>query len=873
MSVCTFVGRWILTAACGLALVDDASGQTPVEITPGASGVSASTSDTNVPANAVDGSLATRWSGNGDGAWIRFDLGGARTVSSVRIAFFSGDIRQSRFDLQVSADGIAWNDLRTGAVSGGTSTQEETFDFTDRAGRYVRYLGHGNTVNAWNSLSEVRIFGFECMSCPTPTPSPTPTPTPRATPGADPSDVKYHLTARPWAALDVSREDYLDRIEGIVRYEATLQNASGAIIDPVANQEWQYATPYFANALGVLLTNGRAQDLLGKGVSAMNHVTSQMSQGNAAIPQQHGNFFLAPMADALALYAPFVSSAQITTWSGRMNRPVAELTKTDPHNWRSYAMKGQWYRHVAGLVTRSAAVNYIQDGWVNTQRARLTNAPWHLYHDTSSDPDSYAYEAAARANFLEMLGRGYDGASAVEIEGLVRRGTQSALLLQDPSGQAAAGGRSGNHTWNDVYAGVGFAVMAEKERAAGHERLAGAYQRAAMLAFKSIERWRSAQGYYFVTKNRFPISQRVRYATYSQLTNYNGNVVYHLAETLRARTSTIAEQPAPAEIGGYAWVPDAQFATAFANAGGMQIEAALRGSTAERFGLYWSALGLVRFSRVGWDSRLGPSDGVRDGAGNGVSYAPTFLESGAWVRLASVPARYQATFTSSLTHPLLVRARLVYAPKPGQTGPTFTDDLIVTPDGVLSTLTSTAASFGVTWPVLVNDGTALSTTQTSHIASVAYPGRTDEQSFIALHPSPTLTALTSVRSSYGDLRPIRMVSGSANAQTFVYPRSAGDPTAESVRTSFARSGGDFSTVLGRVKGSLYIGRTSAGGVGTGVDLDNDGANDVTFSSNCGFILQLQGGIVRAIEADRAVEAVVRGRSVSLGAYGPVTLAP
>src|SRR5438552_3049861 len=56
------------------------------EITPGASGVTASTQDTNVPGNTVDNNLGTRWSGNGDGAWIRFDLGSVQTVAYVRIA-------------------------------------------------------------------------------------------------------------------------------------------------------------------------------------------------------------------------------------------------------------------------------------------------------------------------------------------------------------------------------------------------------------------------------------------------------------------------------------------------------------------------------------------------------------------------------------------------------------------------------------------------------------------------------------------------------------------------------------------------------------------------------------------------------------------
>src|SRR5688572_15544748 len=131
-------------------------------------------------------------------------------------------------------------------------------------------------------------------------------------------EIRYHLTARPWQPLAVPASQYLDRIEGVVRYEATLQNAAGAIIDPVKNQEWQYATPYYANALGALLSAGRAQDLLTSGVAAMNSASSQMAQGNTAIPQQHGNFFVAPMADALSLYAPFVPASQITTWRNRM---------------------------------------------------------------------------------------------------------------------------------------------------------------------------------------------------------------------------------------------------------------------------------------------------------------------------------------------------------------------------------------------------------------------------------------------------------------------------------------------------------------------------------------------------------------------------
>ncbi len=124
------------------------------------SGVMASAHDGNVPANAVDGNLATRWSANGDGQWIRFDLGAAKTVTSLKIAWFSGDTRRSRFDVQTSSDGVTWTTLVPNLLSSGTSTARETFDIPDRTVRYVRYLGHGNTSNLWNSITEFELWGF-----------------------------------------------------------------------------------------------------------------------------------------------------------------------------------------------------------------------------------------------------------------------------------------------------------------------------------------------------------------------------------------------------------------------------------------------------------------------------------------------------------------------------------------------------------------------------------------------------------------------------------------------------------------------------------------------------------------------------------------
>jgi hypothetical protein len=137
------------------------SGGTPAKLTVPAANVTASADDGNVPANTVDGSLSTRWSASGDGQWIRFDLGSTKTVSSVKIAFYNGDVRTSSFEIQTSTDGVNFTTQGGVRTSSGTSLSLETFDLNpDVSARYVRYLGHGNSSNLWNSLTEVEVWGF-----------------------------------------------------------------------------------------------------------------------------------------------------------------------------------------------------------------------------------------------------------------------------------------------------------------------------------------------------------------------------------------------------------------------------------------------------------------------------------------------------------------------------------------------------------------------------------------------------------------------------------------------------------------------------------------------------------------------------------------
>jgi poly(beta-D-mannuronate) lyase len=78
----------------------------------------------------------------------------------MKVAWYSGDTRQSTFDVLVSSSPSGpWTTLLAGRVSSGTTLALESYDVADTSARYVRLVGHGNNVNTWNSVTEVEVWG------------------------------------------------------------------------------------------------------------------------------------------------------------------------------------------------------------------------------------------------------------------------------------------------------------------------------------------------------------------------------------------------------------------------------------------------------------------------------------------------------------------------------------------------------------------------------------------------------------------------------------------------------------------------------------------------------------------------------------------
>ncbi|MDA8975120.1 discoidin domain-containing protein [Akkermansiaceae bacterium] len=152
-----------------LSLIIDAEpGPDPAKFSLSGGDVIASMSQSpNIAGNTLDGALGTRWSAQGDGEWIRYDLGSVMNIHFLKLAWLDGASRTANFDVEVSDDDTNWTAVLSDEDSSGTTTALETVEIPDTPARYVRIVGHGNSSpSLWNSITETEIWGTAVVALP-----------------------------------------------------------------------------------------------------------------------------------------------------------------------------------------------------------------------------------------------------------------------------------------------------------------------------------------------------------------------------------------------------------------------------------------------------------------------------------------------------------------------------------------------------------------------------------------------------------------------------------------------------------------------------------------------------------------------------------
>jgi hypothetical protein len=117
------------------------------------------------PTNAIDNNFGTRWTNSLSGSTITVDLGSAKNICSVDIAWYSGNTRKYHFTIATSTDGNSFTNRFSGDSSG-TTVNSEKYSFASASARYVRVTVNGNTQNSYASIYEIDIFGASSSQAP-----------------------------------------------------------------------------------------------------------------------------------------------------------------------------------------------------------------------------------------------------------------------------------------------------------------------------------------------------------------------------------------------------------------------------------------------------------------------------------------------------------------------------------------------------------------------------------------------------------------------------------------------------------------------------------------------------------------------------------
>ncbi len=117
----------------------------------------------DAPINATDGNALTKWTANGDNQWLCFSLSQPFKIHHLEIAFLSGQKYSSFFDIYASKDSINWQPILLKSTSCNFSGDNQVFVFPEMSTAeeysYLKYVGHGNSLNSSNIVSEFKVFG------------------------------------------------------------------------------------------------------------------------------------------------------------------------------------------------------------------------------------------------------------------------------------------------------------------------------------------------------------------------------------------------------------------------------------------------------------------------------------------------------------------------------------------------------------------------------------------------------------------------------------------------------------------------------------------------------------------------------------------
>jgi len=408
----------------------------------------------------------------------------------------------------------------------------------------------------------------------------------------------------------LDKNEYLRIIASQVHAFRKQQDANGRIIDPVRKAEWHYTTPMYAHAASIICATGYDKDpsMLESAMKAMDVAVSDLAgcdqsiPGRASIPPGvskpgTSDFYIWPLMMAYAQFEKVAPADRLETWRKELSglEPAKAYTAYNSigGNWTWVHAGGEYLR-----VNRGWTSGDYVDHVIDIQKWRMT--PEGQYREHGSP---FVYDAFSRYFLSGMLTYGYHGEHFDFLREVCWKGAWTSLMTQSPFGEMATGYRSAQHIWNEAEIAATYEMYATAYAKAGRPMEAGAFKRGAHLALQSVGHWIGPDGWGYLVKNHYPPEAQHGFEGYSIFACYNLQSCSMLATAWSVADDSVAEQPAPADLGGFV-LPIPEFNMVVANAAGAYVEYMTCGN--QRY----DPTGLIRIHLRDGNPQLGPSCGA-----------------------------------------------------------------------------------------------------------------------------------------------------------------------------------------------------------------------------------------------------------------------
>lgn len=420
-----------------------------------------------------------------------------------------------------------------------------------------------------------------------------------------------------------NKSTYLEVLNGMVQGLIIYQNEEGDIVDPwyegdvvfgdtgePGDRHYRhYATPHYAHAVSLLVRTGYNEDpaVRESGIRAFEQAVRRMLKGrelSGPDAWRCGDFYPYALMRAYLNFKEVLPSERISQWDDDLALIVPSKNYSSPTatgNWNVVSHCGEFLRAQAGFTTMDRTEQMLE----HKQQYFSDTGTWMF--------ESFAYDNFPRYHITNILVDGYNGAYVDFYRDKMWRGAWISLFTQSPTGAHPTGFRSAQHLWNEAQIAAIFEIYAAAYAEAGFPKIAGTFKRGAHLAVEEIRRWIRPDGALDIVKNHFHPEKRQGYEMYTLFTCYNSLAAHMLATAYERAAENVKEYPAPADIGGYAFLLDEDHSEVFPDRHYYHILMANAGGTAVQYCLDpnpgYDPLGIQRVQFSNGPVVIGPTDG------------------------------------------------------------------------------------------------------------------------------------------------------------------------------------------------------------------------------------------------------------------------